>query len=91
MVWQKKKKKKERERESFKCSGVYNKKLYIGVTIRKYFYVESSILRHVLIVDNIQLMVIDKGHFKAQVQKEYQGRHDKKLDYVESEKVKVFQ
>ena len=85
------KKKKKRERESFKCSGVYNNKLYIGVTIRKYFYVESSILRHVLIVDNIQLMVIDKGHFKAQVQKEYQGRHDKKLDYVESEKVKVFQ
>ena len=48
-------------------------------------------MRHVLVVGNIQLMVIDKGHFKAQAQKEYQGRHDKKLDYVESEKMKVFQ
>ena len=61
MVWSKKRK---RERE-FKGSGVYNKKLHISVTIRKYFYVEGSILRHVLVVDNIQLMVIDKGHFKA--------------------------
>ena len=58
-------KKKEKERENFKGSGVYNKKLHISVTIRKYFYVESSILRHVLVVDNIQLVVIDKGHFKA--------------------------
>ena len=55
MVWSKKKKK----RENFKGSAVYNKKLHISVTIRKYFYVESSILRHVLVVDNIQLVVID--------------------------------